>query len=587
MRTRSRLPTWFLVLLLPFLTAPSTPAQEQAPLPAELAPCIDPVQTAAGLVQGDADLETGTCVWKGVPYAAPPVGPRRWRPPQSPEPWDGVRAAREFAPRCMQKGAMELINHDPSGEMSEDCLTLNIWRKATGGPYPVFVWIHGGALSGGTANTPMYHGGRLAARGGLVVVSINYRLNIFGFFASPALRDEDAEGMVGNYGLLDQIAALEWIQENIAAFGGDPSRVTIAGESAGGWSVCNLLATPLAAGLFHGAIIESGGCHDATTLERGFEVSAEAAGRLELDLNDLEALRAIPAKKLLRKGVQWENKGIKWLPRIDGVVLTAQPIDLLMSGAYNQVPLLAGANRDEAHDTVFLDPFQFFHGRKRYQKRLRKMFGADEGSKIASLYDRDTFDHTIDAYRKVATDVALLCPTMGGARAVASHQPDVWLYRFDYDDFRFGSTVGACHGMEIPFVFGTFDAWPMRPFYSRRRIREAESLADTIMGYWIAFAHQGDPNSPGALPWPPLSEGNQFMRFDETSSVEALDAQTLARCDYWQAYAEANPWIVETLGFLQGAPEQPHPEGGADEQGTTHSNHGGSGRGSDAHPNPG
>ncbi len=521
----------------------------------EMSLCSDPVDTSAGLVSGVLEEETGTCNWKGVPFAAPPVGALRWRPPAPPGTWDGIRDATEFAPRCMQTGVMFAVNADPSGSMSEDCLFLNIWRPVEPAePLPVLVWIHGGGYSGGTPNTPMYHGGNLASRGGLVVVSVAYRLNIFGFFASEALVEEDPGGSAGNYGLLDQIAALEWIRDNIGAFGGDPSRVTVMGESAGGWSVCNLLATPLAKGLFHRAIMESGGCHDATTMDRGFEVSTEAAGRLGLDPNDLEGLRAVKAKKLLRRGVEWENAGFKWLPRIDGVVLAAQPIDILESGDYNSVPLIAGANRDEVNDTVYLHPFQFFHGQKRYRKRLEKMFGADAAPQISALYPRDAFDRTVHAYQKVTTDVALLCPTMAGARAVAAHQLDVWLYRFDYDDFRFGGMLGAFHGSELPFVFGNFDGWPARMFFNKRRARHAAPLSDTIMDYWIRFAHRGDPNGPGATTWPSLAEQNSFMRFDEIPEVKPLTEQAIARCTFWRAYADENPWIVETLGIVGHAP---------------------------------
>ncbi len=514
-------------------------------------PCSEPVQTEGGRVSGMLEEATGTCRWLGVPYAAPPVGALRWQRPKPVLPWDGVREARSFAPSCSQTGAMVFVNADPSGEQSEDCLYLNIWRpQEPGEPLPVLVWVHGGGYSGGTPNTPMYHGGNLASRGRIVVVSVAYRLNIFGFFASQALVDEDPDGSAGNYALWDQIAALEWIRDNIAAFGGDPNRVTIAGESAGGWSVCNLLVSPPAEGLFQGAIMESGGCQSATTLARGFEVSAEAAARFGLDANDLEALRAIPARKLLRKGVDWENHGFKWLPRIDGVVLPAQPIDRIEANQYHHVPLIAGANRDEVNDSLYLHPFRFLHGKRRYPKRIAKSYGEDAVQGIVARYPAEAFERISDAYGKVATDAALLCPTMAGARAVAEHQDAVWLYRFDYDDVRFGRFVGAFHGSEIPFVFGNFEGWPASLFYTRRRARRAAPLADAIMGYWSRFVHTGDPNGPNGPFWPPLTDHDQFMRFDLKPEVVTLSREAIDRCTFWRNYAEAHPRFVESLGIL-------------------------------------
>ena len=258
-------------------------------------PCEAPVATEAGVLRGVED--DGACAWLGIPYAEPPVGERRWRPPASVEPWEGIRDAQGFAPRCAQKGIMETINFDPSHERSEDCLYLNAWRpRQVEGPLPVMVFFHGGGLFGGTANTPMYHGHGLAQGGDVLVVTVNYRLAIFGFLATEGLVEEDPNGSAGNYGLLDQVAALKWVQANAAALGGDPERVTIFGESAGGWSVCNLMASPLAEGLFHGAIMQSGGCRAVTSMERGVAYGATVSEHLGCDAKDPDCLRGLSTR---------------------------------------------------------------------------------------------------------------------------------------------------------------------------------------------------------------------------------------------------------------------------------------------------
>jgi para-nitrobenzyl esterase len=241
------------------------------------ASCVEPVETASGLVRGMSDQDTATCVWKGIPYAAPPIGELRWKPPAPSPSWSGVRDATGFSRQCMQAPGML---SDRKLGFSEDCLYLNVWTPQKSGTFPVMFWIHGGGLNDGAASIPMYFGNKLAQRGDVVLVSINYRLGPFGFYSLREFAEENPHGSSGNYGLLDMVQALEWVRDNVANFGGDPENVTIFGESAGGRSVCSLIACPLAEGLFHKAIIESGGC-GAWTMDKcnaGAELFADSLG---------------------------------------------------------------------------------------------------------------------------------------------------------------------------------------------------------------------------------------------------------------------------------------------------------------------
>ena len=512
--------------------------------------CDAAVETEAGFISGIDDPETeGVCAYRGVPYAAPPIGRRRWRAPERPLAWEGLRSGAEFGPRCMQKGVMEIVNADPSGRMSEDCLTLNIWRPSEEGVYPVYVFFHGGGLYGGTANTPVYHGDRLSARG-IVVVTVNYRLNIFGYLALEALAEEDSHGSTGNYGLLDQIASLRWVRDNIAAFGGDPDRVTIGGESAGGWSVCALMTSPPAQGLFDQAIIESGGCHTATSMARGIELGLRTADILGCDPDDLECLRRAPARRVLRKAVRTELAGWEWMPRIDGYVLDRKPIEAIRAGEYGHVPLLAGTNRNEADIAVNRYPLWRYATARAFERLLEDQFGPEEARTVAELYLADAKGKRRAAFSRIASENALICPTVNGARALAREQDEVWLYRFDYHGFRFGRLVGAFHGSELGFVFGTFD----RPFAAlavpRRRLADVRALSDEIQRYWSHFIRMGTPAVKGPSEWPTLAEGGAFRILGTHSRIASLDEATLDRCRYWDGFADKHEWIAETMGLF-------------------------------------
>jgi para-nitrobenzyl esterase len=510
--------------------------------------CTEPVMTSSGLVRGMSESETSTCVWRGIPYAAPPVGEHRWKSPEPHPGWSGVRDATEFGNRCMQKGIFTLEVQMAEEGMSEDCLYLNIWRPAKSGLFPVMVWIHGGGYYGGAANTGMYLGDRLAEAGEVVVVSMNYRLNIFGFFALPALREEDPNRATGGQGSLDQVAALKWVHENIAGFGGDPDNVTIFGESAGGMAICTMLATPLTRGLFQRAILESGGCEQSRALEPGYKSAMETASKLGCDPDDLKCLRELSARKVLEKG-SGGMPSMDAMPHHDGYLLTDTPLAMIRSGDYNKVPFMAGHNRDEFGKALKLIPGFYFTRPARYEKKLINAFklSAEEAKRLVELYPLSEFNNRpVEAYgRMLGVDAALACPTYQGLSAAAEQQPDAYFYRFDYDDFKYGKYMGAAHCMEVPFIFNTMDRLPMNQLFKEKHIAEARELQKIIQGYWVNFAHTGDPNKgPGtkglaALPhWPRFEPDSQKIQvLDINTRTEPADSLA-ERCAFWQDYTD-------------------------------------------------
>ncbi len=510
--------------------------------------CSDPVGTESGQVQGMADLATDTCVWRGLPFSAPPVGDRRWRAPGPTASWSGVRDASTFGDRCMQKGIMNVVDPGKEAGMSEDCLYLNVWRPRKSGTFPVMVWVHGGGYYGGAGSG--YDGSHLAENGDLVVVTVNYRLNIFGFFAHPELREEDEHGSTGSYGTLDQVASLRWVHDNIANFGGDPNNVTIFGESAGGWSICTLVATPLADGLFHKAIVESGGCDTSRDLEAGYASASKAAKKIGCDFDDLDCLKNASTKKVMNRGIGDLISGIDAMPHHDGHALTGTPLSMIRAGNYNQVPLMAGYNRDEFANALKLLPNIYNTPKWSYEKKLVKTFGlsADEATVAAGLYPLAEFrDRPVVAYgRMFAVDAALACPTYLGLASAAKQLPDAYLYRFDYDDMRMGKSLGAFHAAEIPFVFGSGDAFGGL-ISNEGNEDAANELTRVIQGYWINFAKTGDPNGAGLPAWPALDPAAPELQVLDVD-VRTEPAEAFAeRCDFWDEYAREHGLLIDSL----------------------------------------
>jgi len=516
--------------------------------------CANPVQTESGLVKGLSEKETNTCSWRGIPYAAAPVGELRWKAPAPAEKWDGIRDGSKWGARCVQKGMMEWVNADPSNRMSEDCLFLNIWRPNKEGKFPVMVWIHGGGYSGGTGNSEMYFGDRLSSQGGLVIVTINYRLNLFGFLSLAALREEDPNKSVGNYGSLDQVAALKWVQRNIEKFGGDKNNVTIFGESAGGWSICTMLATPLAKDTFHRAIIESGGCEESMPLIKGFEQGKKIAETLGCRPEDLDCLRKLSAKQVVKADTGGITSGFNLMNQQDGYLLTDTPLEMIRFGHYNWVPLMAGSNRDEVKIIMLLDKDLRKAAPEDYQEIVsaKMEFTDPELKELMRLYPLSDFNNSPqDAYVQLATDASLGCPTYLGLASAAKFQKEVYYYRFDFDQMRLGKDIGAMHAMELPFVFNSLDRAPMNLLYGPTQKKIAQPLVGIIQGYWINFARTGNPNGTGLPDWPKFDPADQKAQVLDTQ-VRTETAKVSDRCAFWDGYTKGHPKLTETMGRKQG-----------------------------------
>jgi len=463
----------------------------------------------------------GVRVFKGLPYAAPPVGDRRWREPGPVVPWQGVWPADRFAPNCLQPIVYRDI--DPlNPAMSEDCLYLNVWTAARPGEArPVFVWIHGGGYEAGYGGEPR-HDGTVLAEKGLVVVTINYRLGVFGFLAHPELTAESPHHASGNYAFMDMIAALRWVQKNIATFGGDPTRVTIAGESAGSDAVSRLMASPEARGLFQRAIGESGA--DFGTLKEDTLAKAEAKGKAFTDAmehDSIAALRKRSSAEILAL-VLSPNQEWHFRPDVDGWIMPAPAREIFAAGKQNDVPLLAGWNADEG---IGFENDVFKTG-----DTLASVLKARFGDKLAAargFYPARTASEERQSRYTYAGDKVIAQPTWEWALAQTQtgHSP-VYLYRFDrappapadwWGPDWIGKPLGAFHSGEIPYIFGHPDCFPSwKPTDTDRQ------LADRMSSAWAAFATTGDPNGAGLPQWDRYDPSGSAMRmlFDAQSGEE-------------------------------------------------------------------
>jgi len=477
-------------------------------------PSRNPIVNApAGKMEGRA--EGAARVFKGVPYALPPVGSARWMPPRPMPPWTGVRQAAEFGPVCFQRkalpGRLYAIDADDPLPVSEDCLTLNIWTPADARKAPVFVWIHGGSLAIGASREAVYDGARLAARG-IIVVTINYRLGVLGYLAHPELSAESPLGVSGNYGLLDQIEALRWVRRNIGAFGGDPSNVTIAGESAGGLSVMYLMAAPAARELFSKAIAHS--AYMITTPElkqRSFGIaSAEKSGTLlaaALHAPDIAALRAMDVRALTEAAAaaQFAPFGA-----IDGQVLPAQLVDVFDRGEQAPVPMLAGFNSGEIRSLRFLAASPPATAAE-YESIIRDRY-LDLADEFLRLYPSADMQESILAatrdamYGWTAERLVRKQTAMGRAS---------FLYFFDHG-YPSADAAGlhGFHGSELPYVFGTRDrtssVWP-----KISATPQETRLSDAMIGYWSSFARSGRPQAANEPDWPAFGSTGATMAFEQ------------------------------------------------------------------------
>jgi para-nitrobenzyl esterase len=473
-------------------------------------------------------------VYKGVPFAAPPVGPLRWRPPEPAAPWAGVRVADRFAPICMQKGSYP--EDAPPEPMSEDCLYLNVWvpaGAAAGAKLPVMVWIYGGGLMNGTASTPLYAGDVLARRG-VIVVTANYRVGTLGFLAHPELSRESPNKVSGNYGLLDQLAALAWVKRNIAAFGGDSANVTVFGQSSGSISISVLAASPLANGLFRRAIGQSGGLFEPVEIAPEFALDGAekygAAFAAKLGAPSIASLRAKPAADIVPARYAPN-------PVIDGYVLREPPFNTFAAGRANDVDLLIGSNAEEG--------LEFLGSRNVTVATLPDLLRQDFPSFIVSLIGPRTpanDKEALAAFVAFEGNMRFGWDMLTWARLHAATRRNTFLYRFEHTP---PGEQGARHGVEMQYVFGHPN--PKAPWTDADR-----KLSQTLAAYWTNFAKTGDPNDASLPAWPAFSRAREHaLLIGNEIRVGALpNAADLAEID--RLYATVR-FVLANRYFVAGA----------------------------------
>lgn len=477
----------------------------------------NPNQPTVAISQGTLAGQIGANgveTFKGIPYAEPPVGDLRWKAPVAAAPWKGLRDASAFGASCIQPNyPPNSVYADNPATMSEDCLTLNIWTPPNAHKAPVIVWIYGGSLTVGGSAEPMYDGGKFAGHG-VVFVSFNYRLGPLGWLALPALSRESPHGVSGNYGLLDQIAALKWVRKNITAFGGDPDNVTIMGESAGALSVTYLLSSPLARGLFQKAIAESPNMRSFPELKRADHglPSAEEIGlkvQKAAGAANLKALRAMSPKALTIAAfrARFRPEGT-----IDGYALPHQIVEIFDRGDEAHVPLLAGFNSGEIQTLrAGLPTPPATHAA--YVREIRKRYG-ELAPAFLKLYPGDNIEASMLA---TVRDALFGWAAERMVRKEASAGVPSYLYLFDHD-YRAARERGlrAFHASELPFVFGHVGPEAKLPVnWPRPEGTEDVALSDAMMNYWTSFARTGVPAAPGHPAWPRFAPGEHYMLFGD------------------------------------------------------------------------
>jgi para-nitrobenzyl esterase len=500
------------------------------------APADDVVKIDSGSVKG---VDDGAVIaFKGIPFAAPPVGDLRWRPPQPVHPWTGVRSAAEYGSDCMQlpfPGDAAPLGTPPA----EDCLVMNVWAPshASGGKLPVMVWIYGGGFVNGGSSPSVYDGTHFAKHG-LVFVSFNYRLGRFGFFAHPALTKENPAGPLGNYGYMDQIAALEWVKRNVSAFGGDPANVTLFGESAGGGSVLTLMTSPLSRGLFQRAVVESGGgrrglfparhvSEDAPGAPSGESVGIEFAKSVGITGDGaaaLAALRKLPADAVVA-GLNMATMRTPTYPgpMIDGKLVVETPEEAFLAGHQMKIPVIIGANSADIG-------FSF----AKTMDEVLAPFGAN-AEKARAAYDPEKTGDLRKVGSAISADRIMVEPARFIARTVAAAGQPAYVYRFSYvaESMR-KQWPGAPHATEIPFVFDTVAAK-----YGKDLTPADEAVAQAANAYWAAFAKTGSPNGDARPVWPACEpKGDAILDFTAAGPKPGPDPWT-ARLDLIDALATA------------------------------------------------
>ena len=500
--------------------AATTDAGGDTGVKADAATTADEVATDKGKVKGT--VKTGYREFLGIPYAKAPKGKLRWKKPEAPDAWSKTRDATKFGARCHQ---IDLAGAGSTTPMDEDCLFVNVWtpHPLPSKPSQVMVWIHGGGFVIGSADMPTYSGAKLAAKTNTVVVSMNYRLGPLGFLAHSSL----GEG-AGNFGMLDQQAALRWVQKNIAAFGGDPKNVTIFGESAGSISVGVHQAMGGSKGLFHRAIMQSGGLSETLTSKvKSNAQGQDLAKKLTCDTakDVLDCLRGKTADAVLKalplKTGFFFGTGASWGPTIDGIVLTDQPMKLVRDGKGNKVPLLIGSNADEGTLFLFLAGLMGLTPAN-YTITLKAIFGA-KAADVEKEYPVSAYASAAYALADLLGDLAFVCTARRSARAVVASGQAAYVYHFTVEpSFSLLKWLKAYHSAEIPFVFGS----------AQSLTKDEETLSLRMMGFWSSFAQIGTPNHPKTNDWPKYDKaGDEHMVLGLKLSTGKNLKQK--KCDFW------------------------------------------------------
>ena len=519
-------------LVLLAIAAPAVAGAQARRARARAVPEPEIVRVEQGLLRGSREGQV--VVYRDIPFAAPPVGPLRWLPPEPPTPWQGVREAAEFGPPCPQ------LDDNGAYFGDEDCLQLNVWTPAVRSPgklLPVMMFIHGGGHVQGSATVEagpgeiLYDGSELARRGRAVAVTVQYRLGALGYVSIPEIDAERGDGGSGNLGTLDLVAALGWLHRNVAAFGGDPDRVMVFGESAGAVETCMLLVATPAAGLFSSALMESGGC-SAHSLSTAHTTAAELVSAVGCSgATDIAAcMRALPADDVvlaLPSPPSVSGPQGPYQPVVDGVVIPDDPLDMIAAGRHHQVPLVVGANAQETGRDAPLTMTE-----DQYRAAVLVLAGGNQALADLALahYPVSDYGSPRAAYVALSSDVKFICTARRVVRAARSGQDlPVWRYFFARA-YQGGSALleayGAYHGAELPYVFGDLHIAGYDP------PPEEEALSDAIVGAWTSLAANGNPGVVQGVPWPQAASGDDpYLRLDVP--VSAGDGVRNEQCDFW------------------------------------------------------
>ncbi len=480
-----------------------------------MATLSDPVaETSLGSLRGDLDASQSVCVFRGIRYGESPAKTGRFRAPQPAAGWEGIREAREFGAICPQSGKVGSYTVARKRlPQSEDCLFLNVWTPHLDGSRPVMVWLHGRGYAQGAGSEPLYDGAALSKRGDVVVVTINHRLNVFGYLHLAELGGDSYAGS-GLAGMLDAELALRWVRDHISAFGGDPGNVTIFGESGGGLKVSTLLAMPSAHGLFHRAIIQSGPGIRALSARRATERAHKLIEHLALD--DLAQLDEVPADQLREAA---EKVSPRWEPVMDDHVLPLHPFDPTPAPTALEIPIMIGATRDETALFTLGDAKRGRLSDTELRERVQPMLGDRTDAAIAAFRESRPDASPWDLFIAITSQRFFYGSVLLAERQSAATDTPIWLYVFDYAK---ASPIGAAHGLEIAYAFGNAGA-------ARRGDPEVAQVEADMCGAWASFAHHGNPNHVGIPEWAPYdSKARSTMLFDAPSHVEA-DPRRLER----------------------------------------------------------